>query len=170
MATQSKADAMVSGRGQQEAIGGKRAGKRRPLGVALIGALMLALLASVAVSRALPARPADSGAPVQERVIQQDPDADAYAMAQAARPADTFDREQWERTQTSGPAVYTSPCRWGDDGCVSDDAPTPAALPGESPCLLGGSAPCGIQAGHDNGVGTTDDDSACREPGRSCDR
>ena len=47
----------------------------------------------------LPSRPADSSAPGQERVIQQDPDADAYAMAQAARPADTFDLEQWDRAR-----------------------------------------------------------------------
>jgi hypothetical protein len=102
MATQIKSDAMVSGRGQRAAIGGTR--QRR--GVAVIGALMLALAVSVAVSQALSARPADSGAPVQARVIQQDPDADADAMARWARPADTFDWEQWERTQTGIGAGY----------------------------------------------------------------
>ena len=141
MATQGTADAMVSGRGQQEAIGGERAGRRRRRGVAMIGALVLALLASVAVSRALPARPADPSAPGQLRVIQQDPDADAYAMAQAARPADTFDWEQWDRTQVA-PPQSADPFDWEQHERTHSLA----------------------------GAGPSDSDSACREPGRSCDR
>ena len=141
MATQIKSDAMVSGRGQREAIGGKRGGKRQRRVVALIGALVLALIASVAVSQALPAGPAGSSAPVQQRVIQQDPDADAYAMAQAARPADTFDWEQWDRTQVAPPDAADS-FDWEQYERTQSLA----------------------------SAGTSDSDSACREPGRSCDR
>ena len=101
MATQIKSDAMVSGPEQQGAISGKRGGKRHRRGVVIIAALVLALIASVAVGRALSSEPTDANAPNQERVIQQDPDADAYAMAQAARPSDTGDQEQAERTQTN---------------------------------------------------------------------
>ena len=99
MATQIKSDAMVSGRGQREAIGGKLGGMQRVRGAALIAALVLALIASVAVGRALSVAPAEASAPGQQRVVQLDPDADAYAMARWARPADTFDWEQWDRAR-----------------------------------------------------------------------
>ena len=141
MATKIRADETVSGLGQQGTSGGKLGGTRQRWGVAIIAALVLALIASVAVGQALSSRPTDASAPVQERVIQQDPDADAYAMAQWARPADTFDWEQWDRTQVA-PPQSAAPFDWEQYERTHSLA----------------------------GAGTSDSDSACRGPGRSCDR
>ena len=48
----------------------------------------------------LPGQAASGSAPGQQRVIQLDLDADADATARSAPPAETFDWEQYERTQT----------------------------------------------------------------------
>jgi hypothetical protein len=53
MVTQSKSDVMASGPGQQQTMGGKRGGSRPLRGVAIIGALVLAFVASQALGRAL---------------------------------------------------------------------------------------------------------------------
>ena len=144
MATQITPGATADQVGQrQQTIRGKLTGNRQLRGVALIAALVLALAASLAISRAWSSDPAVSSAPGQYPVIQQDPDADAATMAQQARPADTFDFEQWERTQTGmnaglvpgftayredhrpvvGPA-YTFPEVYGDD-----EAAAPRGVP-----------------------------------------
>ncbi len=156
MAIQIEADATVSELGQQEVRGGKRGGKRHWWGMALIAALALALIAGVAAGRALSTEPSDASVPGQERVIRQDPDADAFAMAQAARPADTVDWEQAGRTQTN--------LGWTD---ARDYAPAAA------PATTSGSQQAELYAieVRDNGAGTTEGDGGpCREPGRSCDR
>ncbi len=136
MATQITSGATADQVGQRrQIIRGERATNRQLRGVALIAALVLALAASLAISRAWSSDPALSGAPRQHLVIQHEPDADAYTMAPWARPADTSDFEQWERTQTSmngglvpgftayredhRPVVdpaYTFPEVYGDDG------------------------------------------------------
>ena len=152
MATQSKSDAVVSGLEQQGAIGGKR----QRWGMALIAALVLVLIAGVAAGRALSTEPTDASVPGQDQVIQQDPDADASAMAQAARPADTADRAQAERTQTD---LGRTDAR--------DYAPVAA------PATTSGRQQAELYATEvrDNGAGTTGGDSGpCRKPWQSCDR
>ena len=139
MAMQIEADATACAPGQQEASGGKR----RQWGMALIAALVLALIAGVAAGRALSTAPTAASVPGQERGIQQDPDADASTLAQAAR------------TQTN--------LGWTD---ARDYAPAaPATTSGGQQAEL-----YAIEV-RDNGAGTTGGDSGpCRKPWRSCDR
>ena len=144
MATQIQADATVSALGQEEASDGTRSGKRQRWGMALIAALVLALITGVAAGRVLSTAPTAGSVPGQDRVIQQDPDADASAMAQAAR------------TQTD--------LGWTD---ARDYAPAAA------PATTSGGQQAELYATEvrDNGVTAAAGDSGpCRKPWRSCDR
>ena len=132
MATQMTSGAATDKRGpRRQTSRGTLAGGGHLRGVATIAALVLALAASLAIGRASSSVPADATAPAQPRVIQFDPDADAYAMAQWARPADTFDWEQAERTRT-GDAVYGGVPHRPAEACVyagADGTPGEGCVP-----------------------------------------
>ena len=68
---------------QKGRTGMNRRMNRRTATITIVSTLLLALLATAGVARIFSLAPAFGGAR-QERVIQQDPDADAYAMAAAA--------------------------------------------------------------------------------------
>ena len=127
---------------------------RRYLALGILGAaLLVAVLASATVGRVFApdkaATAADSAAPARSEACAYASGAGVPGEGCAlARPgdgavADTFDWEQWARTQTS-PA-------------------SPATDDGQRARLRA------IEV-RDNGDGTPDGDSGpCREPGRSCD-
>ena len=146
--------ATVGERGpRRRTVRGRLAASRQLRGVAIIGALVLALIASVVVGRALSSDRTDASAPGQSRVIQQDPDADARrAGADTNRGAYTVsppnERDAGAGVPTSPSYIY--PAVYGDDEGVT---------PGDavSPPLTGPRVQQGLYAAEvrDNGVDTT---------------
>ena len=155
---------------------GRLAANRQLRGVAIVAALVLALVASLAIGRAL--------------------QADQVGGVASLAPVDRYDWEQAERTQTGGAVVpgfielhedqrppvtvaapalaaaYTGACRSDVAGCVPEERLIPGVPVPTTPVGTGRQqAELYAIEVRDNGAGTTGGDSgSCREPGRSCDR
>ena len=167
MATQIKSDAVVSDLGQRAAISRKLGGNRQLRGMAIIGALLLALgaLAVLAVVQLRPGNPA---------VSASDPKAVAALWTGTCRAgtAGCVPEEDFAIPVSAPavlPAAWTGTCRAGTTGCVPEEdfAPVTASPAGTNRQQARLYA---IEL-RDYGQDTTEGDSGpCRTPGRSCNR
>ena len=152
MVTRMQVGEAVNGGARRFGRGWGTIGRRPLVAVAITAALLVSLVASVAVSRVDRSDPALAE---RAQVIQQNPDADANAMANAAvrQPDAVMSRErqqflEWNLYLPVPDSTSVGPSQHGDQQAQLYEIEV-----------------------RDTGHGTTGaDDGPCRSPGRSCDR